>query len=299
MSKKFMDLTFNFNFKPLDEKDINCPKNLIYRPYNSEDEKMLLMQLNSMKDEKEISKDFVNFIDDFVKNCVVNNDNEEVVKLLPKMSYINKLWLFLLIRSKSKSNIVKKNIKCENMVEKSSKIENGDAYKTECGFDNEYKIDIENDIKLINDISGKQETLDLPKDGSKIDFVLTIPSFKALADIFEVKALLEKNIDGLNDESKKAYVEKVQKKSAEVIFAFIKRMVINHEGKNELYNEDDLADMGIDEFYRFTKSIPGGLNSITSILFSKLPSFVIDKTIKCKSCGQETNIKHEGIVDFF
>lgn len=279
-------LEFSFEFQSKEGKQYSRP--IIYRPYVSDDEKYLLMSMQSMKGlDTKMDSGAVKFINDFIKRCVVAEDGEdrlEVNKILDSMSYIDKIWLFFLIRSKSYSNTISYKRTCPK-----------------CGKETEIKIDIEKEISLSHSFDGSEEGLVLP-DGAKVGIILKTPKL----DTFGYALELKNKWEGMKqDEVKGGDIDEMFGQIDRMLFELIHRIIMN----GKVYDNDDL-----ESFVAFFKPIPSKIKAdlLTRIL-DKIPQFVVDKTVGCsgiiksvdasnlpheEKCGESLHVEEKGVISF-
>lgn len=279
-------LEFRFEYQSKEGKVYSKP--IFYRPYISDDEKYLLMGMQSMKGlSTDMDLNAVGFINDFIKRCVIidqEEDRREIEQILDTMSYIDKIWLFFLIRAKSYSNTITYPKQC-----------------SKCGEKIDIKVDIEKEISLSHSFDGSKEILILP-DGNSVELVLKTPRLDTFGFALELKTKWESM---KQNDVKPEDLDDMFKQIDKMLFELVNRIVMG----GKLYDNDDVV-----SFNRFFRPIPSKSKAdlLTKIL-DKIPQFVVDKVVKCngvinstdsaglpheEKCGESLRVEEKGVISF-
>lgn len=224
-------------------------KKVRYRPFLVKEEKILLMAAES-KDEKTV----VDSIKQIINNCCLDEIDVE------KMPVLDVEFFFLHLRSRSVSEVVDLQYKCNNKV----KDEKGE--EKDCG--NVVKLSV-NVLEIQPEINPKHTNKIQLTD--KLGIVMKYPNFKMLeniqdgSDVEKIIRIVSNCIDYIYDEE-------------------------------NIYYKKDITDQELNEFIdgmnkeQFTK---------IQEFFETIPKIKKDVEFKCSKCGYDEKITIEGLQNFF
>jgi len=225
-------------------------KKVKFRPFLVKEQKLLLMAAESTE-----VKDVVDSIKQVVKNCILDDID---VDGLPVFDLE---FLFLNLRARSVSEVVKVKYKCNNIIEKKE-----DGEDKRC--DN--IVDIEVNVLEINPEFGEGHTSKIELT-DKLGIVFKYPTF----EMIESMAGKEEN---------------------EVIFDLITKCIDYIYDADQLYYSKDTTE---DEVIDFIDGLTQEHLEKIKEFFDSMPKVKKTVTFDCKKCGHHEDIEIEGVQNFF
>lgn len=233
---------------------------VVYRPYLTKEEKLLLMALES-KDPKTI----ISAITQVASNCIVVPKNLDI----EKVPMIDIEYLFLHLRAKSKSEILEAKFECKHVPE---------GMENSCGNILTFSTRVDN-LK-VETPENFSTTIPLT---DKIGVIMSLPKYK---DIIE--ATFAAFNESEKDEDDAALVEqsfRVLRKSINAIY----------DG-DDIYDTQESSAAELDEFI---DSLTSEQYMKIQNFFNTLPKINYKFNVKCPKCQFEHNINFKDIASFF
>ena len=226
-------------------------KKVKFRPFLVKEQKILLMASESVE-----VKDVVDSIKQVVKNCVLDDID---VDALPVFDLE---FLFLNLRARSVSEVVKVKYKCNNVIEPA-------------GIDEEEKrcgniVDIEVNVLEINPVFGENHTNNIQLT-DKLGIVFTYPTF----EVIESMADKEEN---------------------DAIFSLITKCVDYIYDDENMYYAKDITE---DEIVDFIDGLTQEHLEKIKEFFDSMPKVKKTVSFDCNKCGHHEDIEIEGVQNFF
>ena len=184
-------------------------KEIVFRPYLTKEEKLLLMAMES-KDSKAI----ISAIAQVASNCVVIPEKFDIEKI----PMIDVEYLFLNLRAKSKSEVLEAKFECKHVPE---------GQENSCGNILTFATRVDNlKVEIPEGFSSKIELTD------KIGIIMSLPRYK---DVIEsAVGAMEKSEDA------SAMIEET--------FKVLKKSIVTIYDENEVYDVVDSRPEELDEF---------------------------------------------------
>lgn len=226
-------------------------KKVKFRPFLVKEQKLLLMASESVE-----VKDVVDSIKQVVKNCLLEDID---VDTLPVFDLE---FLFLNLRARSVSEVVKVKYKCNNLIEPA-------------GIDEEEKrcgniVDIEVNVLDINPSFGENHTNNIQLTDT-LGIVFKYPTF----EVIESMADKEEN---------------------EAIFSLITKCVDYIYDSETMYYSKDITEQEIVDF--IDNLTQEHLEKIKEF-FDSMPKVKKTVSFDCNKCGHHEDIEIEGVQNFF
>lgn len=225
-------------------------KKVKFRPFLVKEQKLLLMASESVE-----VKDVVDSIKQVVKNCVID---EIDVDALPVFDLE---FLFLNLRARSVSEVVKVKYKCNNVVG-----QNADGEDKHC----ENIVDIEVNVLEINPIFGEGHSSKVEL-SDKLGIVFKYPTFEM--------------IESMSDKSEN-----------DIVFGLITKCIDYIYDEDQIYYSKDFSENEIFEFIDGLRQ--EHLDKIKEF-FDTMPKVKKAVVFHCSKCGHHEDIEIEGIQNFF
>ncbi len=236
---------------------------IVFRPYLTKEEKLLLMAMES-KDPKTI----ISAITQVASNCVVIPEKFDVEKI----PMIDIEYLFLHLRAKSKSEVLEAKFECRHVSQEESEKHCGNILSFTTRVD-ELKVEVPDDFNT---------TIGLT---DKIGVVMTLPKYK---DVIESTfSTFNNNSDSDGDNTANIIEE---------TFRVLKKSIVSIYDGDEVY---DVADSKPEELDEFIDSLTAEQYKKIESFFDKLPKINYKFNVKCPRCQYEHNINFKDIASFF
>jgi hypothetical protein len=236
---------------------------VVYRPYLTKEEKLLLMALES-KDAKTI----ISAITQVASNCVIVPEKFDIEKI----PMIDIEYLFLNLRAKSKSEVLEAKFECKNVTE------DAETSKKTCG--NILTFSVRVDQLKVETPENFTNNISLT---DKIGVIMSLPKYK---DIIEATfSSLDENGD-----------PKDEKEMVENSFKVLKKSI------NAIYDGDDLYDVlesSSAELDEFIDSLTSDQYMKIQNYFGNLPKINYKFDVKCPKCQFEHDVSFKDIASFF
>lgn len=233
---------------------------IVFRPYLTKEEKLLLMAMES-KD----SKTIISAITQVASNCVVIPEKFDVEKI----PMIDIEYLFLHLRAKSKSEVLEAKFECKHVPDEAEK---------HCGNILTFATRVDN---LTVDIPENFDTSIKLTD--TIGLIMTLPKYK---DVVEATFSAMEKTD--NDESAAAMVEET--------FRVLKKSIVSIYDGDAVY---DVVDSKPEELDEFIDSLTSEQYKKIEAFFDNLPKINYKFKVTCARCSYEHNINFKDIASFF
>jgi hypothetical protein len=225
-------------------------KKVRFRPFLVKEQKLLLMASESVE-----VKDVVDSIKKVVKNCVLD---EIDVETLPVFDLE---FLFLNLRARSVSEVVKVKYKCNNVVG-----QNEEGEDKHC----ENIVDIEVNVLEINPIFGEGHSSKVEL-SDKLGIVFKYPTFEM--------------IESMADKSEN-----------DIVFGLITKCIDYIYDEDQIYYSKDFSD---DEIFEFIDGLRQEHLDKIKEFFDTMPKVKKEVVFHCNKCGHHEDIEIEGIQNFF
>lgn len=237
---------------------------IVYRPYLTKEEKLLLMALESKE-----PKSIMGAITQVASNCVLIPKNLDIEKL----PMVDIEYLFLNLRAKSKSEILEAKFECKNVPE---------GHEKSCGNILSFNARVD-DLK-VEVPSEFNTTIPLT---DKIGVVMSLPKYKDIMDTLVNS--LEKVGDRSDDEN-------IDDAILSETFKALKKSIVSIYDGDEVYDVTDSSPQELDEFI---DSLNSEQYKKIENFFENIPKINYKFNVKCSRCQFDHAVNFKDIASFF